>query len=275
MWWLSNAFGKWWGKEMHTYEEGMRMLPEAFLKCEEGKFSDNIKYNMNAYEIKYELGGNKVEVVCENEITKKKTEFKADKVIIALPVNIIRRLTFSPPLPSEFDVLHSVKVTPLIKTAVQCRNRFWESEPHNITGGFTKTDLDIGQLLYPSNNIAESNRGVLMCYTWRSQPRFHITESDRTITKVVDEIAKIHPEILDEFESGVRQAWCDNNGPEGAYCTLKPNEYLNTMRVMMSPYQSIHFAGEAFSYGNGWIQGAIESGLRAAYQVHITELMMN
>jgi monoamine oxidase len=31
---------------------------------------------------------------------------------------------------------------------------------------------------------------------------------------------------------------------------------------------NVHFAGDALSFSAGWIQGALESGLKAAYQVY-------
>ena len=34
------------------------------------------------------------------------------------------------------------------------------------------------------------------------------------------------------------------------------------------PPPPLYFAGEAISYTHGWIQGALESGLRAAYQFY-------
>ena len=30
----------------------------------------------------------------------------------------------------------------------------------------------------------------------------------------------------------------------------------------------VHFAGESISFASGWIQGALESGLKSAYQVY-------
>ena len=36
---------------------------------------------------------------------------------------------------------------------------------------------------------------------------------------------------------------------------------------MNQPYDPIYFGGEAISFTNGWIQGAFEAGLRAAYQL--------
>jgi monoamine oxidase len=36
----------------------------------------------------------------------------------------------------------------------------------------------------------------------------------------------------------------------------------------MQPEGRIHFAGEHTSLAHAWIQGAIESGLRAAHEIH-------
>ena len=37
---------------------------------------------------------------------------------------------------------------------------------------------------------------------------------------------------------------------------------------MMYPVLNMFFAGDGISFANGWIQGALESGLRAAYQFY-------
>ena len=48
---------------------------------------------------------------------------------------------------------------------------------------------------------------------------------------------------------------------------LKPRQEHN-VRWLMYPWRNIYFAGEAISLASGWIQGAMESGLRAAYQFY-------
>ena len=39
-------------------------------------------------------------------------------------------------------------------------------------------------------------------------------------------------------------------------------------RYLWEPMGNIHFAGEGISFTQKWIQGALESGLKAAYQVY-------
>ena len=75
---------------------------------------------------------------------------------------------------------------------------------------------------------------------------------------------------MDYFEVGGVQSWYDDPTAQGAFCMLKPYQIRNTARQLMYPTgeNKLYFAGEALSYCNGWIQGALESGLRAAYQFY-------
>jgi monoamine oxidase len=56
---------------------------------------------------------------------------------------------------------------------------------------------------------------------------------------------------------------------------LKPYQIRNTAHQLIScsvptvtDNKKLYFAGKALSYCNVWIQGALESGLRAAYQFY-------
>lgn len=52
---------------------------------------------------------------------------------------------------------------------------------------------------------------------------------------------------------------------------LKDIVYFNfssLIRHLCKPMDNVHFAGETISFASGWIQGALESGLMAAYQVY-------
>ena len=39
-------------------------------------------------------------------------------------------------------------------------------------------------------------------------------------------------------------------------------------RKLWDPMGNVHFSGENLSFAPGWIQGALESGLKSAYQVY-------
>lgn len=103
---LRDQLGQWWSDDMHRIEGGMYKLPEAFTKPNihgwnkdvwlEGK----IKLNHTVKEIKYTYHCDEPSKHCEEVITYDETTtrrtFYGDAVIITVPINILRQITFSP-----------------------------------------------------------------------------------------------------------------------------------------------------------------------------------
>ncbi|XP_053376961.1 L-amino acid oxidase-like [Mercenaria mercenaria] len=150
---------------------------------------------------------------------------------------------------------------------LQCKKRFWQKDVGQ--GGFSKTNMMIGQLHYPDFNgsgIGDDERGLLLVYTWQANAlKYGSQPKDMAICSAVHDISKINPEIKHEFEVGTVQAWYSDPTSEGAFANLKPYEYIDHMNSLTKPTDTVYLAGEALSWSNGWIQGAIFSGLMQAY----------
>ena len=270
---LRDELGEWGSDPMHTFEEGLRMIPEAFVDKNkwgwnyEVELSKNIVFGVTAREIKYSDGD--VKVLCHNETTKAQMEFEGDMVIVTLPLNIVRQLVFDPPLPFHYyKGFENIFYSPSTKILLQSRTRFWQAE--GINGAFSKTNMPIGQIHYPSNpnfEVPIGERGILMCYTWKQEALLFGSQTpDAAISEAVEEVSVIHPQIKENFEVGAIQAWYDDPSSQGAFCFLKPQQYM-ARKILQEPFQNLYFCGEALSSTNGWIQGALESGLRSAYQM--------
>jgi len=54
----------------------------------------------------------------------------------------------------------------------------------------------------------------------------------------------------------------------GAFTMMKPNQVTELSPYIALPEGRVHFASEHPSTHHGWIQGAIESGIRAAHEVN-------
>ena len=198
---------------------------------------------------------------------------KGDRVIIALPINIIRGIKFSPPLPPKhYQVFENLNTISGAKIMIQCRRRFWQK--HGIPGGCSTTNMPIGRMFYPTNpglKVSKNERGILVCYAWKSEALIfgsHRSDED-AIAEAVKQIAEIHPEIKKEFEVGAIQSWYNDPAAQGCSTFLQPEETTLMREIMESPHEPIYIAGEGISFSNGWIQGALESGLRAAYQLYV------
>ena len=71
-----------------------------------------------------------------------------------------------------------------------------------------------------------------------------------------------------EFETGVSHSWVRYPYSGGAFTMFKPEQATELSPHISSPEGRVHFAGEHASTTHGWIQGAIESGIRVAYEVN-------
>ena len=283
---LRDDLGQWWHTPMHSLEGGLSSLPWAFTKNIKGvELEKKIKFGMFVTNVKYETTHPKVEVTAKNDtFTQQVGTIKGDVAIITLPLNIIRQLTFNPSLEPGFsDALMNITYSPSTKILLQCKERFWEDQ--GIYGGFSFTTLPIGQLHYPDNpDKKKGGRGILMCYTWKQEGLlFGSQPKEMAIAEAVQEISFIHPEVREHFEVGAIQAWYSDPTAQGAFASLLPFQIKLIDDYLLYPYPKpkcvtqikkfpppppLYFAGEAISYTNGWIQGALESGLRAAYQFY-------
>jgi monoamine oxidase len=215
--------------------------------------------------------------------TGNEVDFHADAVILTIPLNIMRQVEFSPSLPQDVnDAIGGIRYEPSTKIFLGFRERFWEKGKYPIVnGGISRTDLPISQIVYPSKETCDdkSKRGVLLLYTWNKEALlFSSQPQDEALTEALREVQTVYEGLLDDdkagskvtdsFEAGAIQSWYTDPASEGAYVHLLPYSYMHHMRTLLEPkkIRPIFFGGEAISFANGWIQGALASGLRAAWQ---------
>ena len=281
---LRDQMGDWWSNNMHHIKGGMSQLPEKFAEAATGEDHPfDIIFNVTVDEIEFDSPEDDLHkaVTLRGYYSTSGRRFTivGNAVIVTTPVNILRQIKFLAAEDTRSLPNHYYKATediwygPSTKIMIQCKTKFWETK-HCIYGGFSKTSLPIGQIHYPTqlnedpSTSTESERGILLVYTWKSEALlFGALNPIVAVREAVRQITEIHPEIEEEFEVGAVEAWYNEPSAQGAYALLKPNQYQN-IRWLMYPHRNIYFAGEAISFAAGWIQGAMESGLRAAYQFY-------
>jgi monoamine oxidase len=125
-------------------------------------------------------------------------------------------------------------------------------------------------MFYPDHG-RETGRGVILAsYTWSEDAqRWGSLPPEERIVQALEDVAKIHPQIRDEFEVGVSHMWHDDEFAGGAFALFDPGQQTQLYEAIIAPEGRVHFAGEHASLSHAWIQGAIESGLRAARAIHL------
>ncbi len=192
-----------------------------------------------------------------------------DYMIVTVPFAVLRHIQILKPFSrAKQKAIRELHYDASAKIFLQCRRRFWE-EDEGIFGGGTVSDLAIRNTYYPEHG-RETGRGVLLAsYTWSEDAeRWGSLSPHDRITQAIEDVAQIHPQIRHEFEVGDSIMWHDDEFAGGAFALFEPEQQTRLYRDIITPEGRIHFAGEHASLEHAWIQGAIESGLRAAWEIN-------
>jgi monoamine oxidase len=244
-------------------EGGMDRLPRAFLPA----LGPRIRYGARMIALDQDEGSATVHY----QTAAGRFRETGDHVLVTVPFAVLRHVeTVKPFSAAKQRAIRQLHYDASAKILFQCRRRFWE-EDDGIRGGGTATDLPIRALYYPDHG-RETGRGILLAsYTWSedAQRWGSLSPGDR-IAQALENVALIHPQVTQEFEVGTSYMWHHDEFAGGAFALFDPGQQTRLYEAIVAPEGRIHFAGEHASLAHAWIQGAIESGLRAAQQIGLT-----
>lgn len=258
------------GPEMRIFG-GNDQLP---LRLAE-KLGDRILYGRPALGIEHDNNGVRVHYL-ENELINASAgsatastgtaTLDGDHVIVAAPASCVRHLKFQPALPEESQrALDGVGYGRVMKTLLQTRERFWEkANPHLESVG---TDTIVGNVYHSSQN-QNHRRGVLTFYSGGSSAeameKYSNAERVMQAQKVCGEI---WPGADKLCEGGFNQFWNAEEWARGSYAYFAPGQNTTIREWLSKPVGRIHFAGEHTAVWQGYMNGAVESGFRAAKEI--------
>jgi monoamine oxidase len=247
--------------DMSQIDGGMDLLPQAFLPA----LSKKIRFGCKLMAIDQSAD----QVTMYYNTVGGKKQIQADYAIITLPFAVLRHVEVIKPFSREKQrAIRELHYDASAKILFQCRRRFWE-EDEGIFGGGTMTDLPVRSVYYPDHG-RETGRGILVAsYTWAedAQRWGSLSHADR-ISTALEDVAQIHPQVNDEFEVGASKMWHEDEFACGAFALFEPGQNLQLYKHIIASEGRIHFAGEHCSLVHRWIQGSIESALRAAADIN-------
>ena len=233
-----------------------------------------------------------------------------DEVIVTIPFSAFRMVHVWPKFSQEkrraIRELHYDSAT---KVLLEFKERWWEKAPYGIIGGGTITDLSNRFVYYPSQDIGKDGHGLILAsYCWSDEASRwdSMTDIDR-YNVALDNVAVIHaPQDLAEQKrikslavlrvthheekkdqsnntdpgniiGGATQSWMQDPYAFGEAAIFNPGQlHLLQKHIVKTEWDGkAHFAGEHASLKHAWIEGAIESGIRAALEVNETPVYLN
>lgn len=193
----------------------------------------------------------------------------ADRCICALPFPVLKNIEISPGFPEDKrQAINELKLTPVTRTFQQFRTRVWETDR---LSGYGISDLEI-QNTYSPTATQTGRRGILVSYTGgqRALDMSAMSEKDRQ-KFVLRKMGSLFSNLDAQYESGTSYVWHEDSRALGAFTYFEPGQMTTLLPLAQRPEGRIHFAGEHTSAWHGWMNGALESGNRAADEVNNAE----
>ncbi len=137
-------------------------------------------------------------------------------------------------------------------------------------GGGSVTDNPNRFVYYPSHPVPGSPGGVVLAsYVWADDAaRWDSLDDDERYAFALRGLVALHGErILPFYQGGATQSWLRNPYVFGEAAVFTPWQLTQFHLDIPTVEGPLHFAGEHTSFKHAWIEGAIESGVRAALEV--------
>jgi monoamine oxidase len=247
--------------DMQEIAGGMDRLPNAFF----GQLRDEVRFGANVFALDQDPDGVTVHFKTESG----HFNVRGDHAIVAIPFSVLRTIEVMPAFShGKQRAIRQLNYHASTKILIQVRHRFWEDED-GIFGGGTVTELPVRRMNYPTPDPS-TTRGVLLAsYTWGQDAlQWGAMDEETRLEEALDDVARIHPRIREEYEGGASHAWYGDRWARGAFALFAPEQQTDLQADIVKPEGRIHFAGEHCSLYHAWIQGALESGIRAARAIH-------
>lgn len=191
----------------------------------------------------------------------------ADRVISTLPFPILKNIDITPALPEDKRrAINELKLTPVTRTYQQFNRRVWEQ---NSLSGYGLTDLSI-QNTYSATLTQAGRGGILVSYTGgqRARDLGAMSEGDRQ-QLVLGRLGDLFGDLDGQYAAGTSVVWHEDRFAGGGFACFEPGQMATLLPVAQRAEGRIHFAGEQTSAWHGWMNGALESGNRAAQEVNV------
>lgn len=244
-------------KQAFTIRGGTDRLPAAFAE----RLRDHIVYGAEVIAIEQNASSGRV---FWNDHGERRTT-TADRIVCTIPFSVLRGVKVDPPFSAgKRRAIEELPYSPVVKGIVQSRRRFWIDE--NLSGT-AFSDLPLNSVFHRSVN-QPGTRGLLESYTIGNSARAlgKLSETERVKT-ITSQMTKLFPALADLAEGGTSVVWEHEPWARGAYAYFAPGQMATLGPHLHTIEGRVHFAGCHTSAWPGWMQGALDSGRRAAQEV--------
>ncbi len=197
-----------------------------------------------------------VDVICKNG-----TRWKGNKLICTLPTFSILQLNWDPLIPKDqYATFNTLNYSRTLKTSVLYTNRFWSEDKFEVM-----TDT-LTHYIYHSTNGQKGTKGVLTSYATGDNGFVlsHYNEKQK-VQEMNIALSVAFPTVEKKAEKVIDYYWGDDPYTMGGFAIFEKNQWNKAFQSKLKkPHEHVLFAGEHTADEQGYMEGALESGEKAA-----------
>ena len=193
--------------------------------------------------------------------------YRARFCICSLPFSALRHVDLQPHLVgTQSEAVREIGYTPVFQAHFVPTQKYWEMDglPPSMW-----TDRAPGRFMALKNDPADPDE-VTSCVAFVNCEMALYLDKLRpadAAALILSELANMRPATRGALRLVKVWSWNRNPFAGGAYAYWKPGQITRLARIMREPSHRVHFAGEHTAVMNRGMEGAMESGERAAFEV--------
>jgi monoamine oxidase len=200
-------------------------------------------------------------------VTAGEQRIQARSVILAVPPFAFANIRFSPGLPKgRTSLVEGMRMGAVIKCLIAYERAFWRDR--GLSGEAVSHDGDV-RLVFDGCATDGSRPALVAFLLGDSARRLSASTDPERKERVVADLVRIFGAPAGHPVAYVDKDWTKDPFIGGGYVGLMPSGVMTTSgQALREPFDRIHFAGtETATTWAGYMDGAIESGERAAHEV--------
>jgi monoamine oxidase len=260
----------------YTIKGGMDRLPRKF----QDSLKDKVKLILNAPVTKISQDSHKVAVTYGNS-NKDSETMEGDYLVCAIPFSTLRMIDDLPFSQEKLYAIRNLSYATVARVYLQCRQRVWDLEdkhngvafldlPNDLPNDSGICRMNLLDMTYAQKK--DTSQGIIQAYmVGMLGERVTNMEEEKRSEFFLRQLTRVYPGIEKSYGSAGKhhtsRCWDKEEWSRGAYPVFRPGQMLELIPHIQSPEGRTFFAGDHTWGRPGWMEGALQSGHRAAKDI--------
>jgi monoamine oxidase len=239
----------------YTAVGGNQAIPEAMARA----LKKEIWFNQDVQGIR--TNGDGVEIHCGNG-----KRYTADHVICSIPFTVLRRIRIEPVIKGpQHQAIHTLGSQPVNMLHLAVKKPFWEEDGlnPNMFG-----DNLAGMVVAERKGAkVEEVSSLVIWVRGRNAQWMDTLEEKDAIAAILEDFYRYRPAAKGKVETRAYKSWGRDPFSAGDWAVWAPGQVKAFASSVGQAHGRIHFCGEHTAVSNRGMEGAMESGERAAFEI--------